>query len=99
MVQRQIRWTLKALDDKFEILDYWIQRNKSIMYSEKLDHLFDKALEQVRDFPDLGKKTTYKNIRIKIVRKYLIYYLIEDNFITVVRIWNSNKDPKKFNLQ
>lgn len=99
MVQKQIRWTSRALYDKFDILEYWINRNKSTTFSEKLDQLFDKALNQLTYFPEQSKKTGYKNIRIKIVRSYLIYYLIEDHFITVIRIWDGKRDPKKFKLR
>jgi len=99
MAQKQIRWTSRAINDKFDILQYWINRNKSTTFSEKLDQLFDKALNQLIPFPEQGKKTVHRNIRIKIVRSYLIYYLIEDQFITVIRIWDGKKDPKKFKLR
>ena len=99
MAQKQIRWTSRALYDKFDILEYWINRNKSTTFSEKLDQLFDRALNQLTYFPEHGKKTGYENVRIKIVRSYLIYYLIEDHFITVIRIWDGKRDPKKFKLR
>ena len=99
MAQKQIKWTSRAANDKFDILEYWVNRNKSTTFSEKLDQLFDNALEQVSKFPDHGKITNFKNIRIKIVRSYLIYYLIEKDFITVVRIWDGEQDPKKFKLR
>lgn len=99
MAQKEIRWTSRALYDKFDILEYWINRNKSTTFSEKLDQLFDRALIQLTFFPEQGKKTDYKDIRIKIVRSYLIYYLIEDQFITIVRIWDGKRDPKNFKLR
>lgn len=99
MAQKQIRWTSKAINDKFEILDYWINRNKSKRFSEKLDLLFDKSLEQLKKFPDQGKRTNYKNIRIKIVRNYLMYYLLENEYIIVIRIWNAKRDPDKIKLE
>jgi toxin YoeB len=99
MAQKQIRWTSRAINDKFDILEYWINRNKSTTFSEKPDELFEKAFNQLPKFPQQGKKTGYRNIRIKIVRSYLIYYLIEDQFITVVRIWEAKRDPKKFKLR
>lgn len=98
MVQRQVRWTTRALYDKFDILEYWIKRNRSTTFSKKLDQLFDNALNQLIKFPEQGKKSDYKDIHIKIVRSYLIYYLIEDQFITVVRIWDARRDPKKFKI-
>ena len=95
MVKKEIKWTLKAFHDKLDILDYWIDRNKSKTYSEKLHKLFDKSLQSLSILPEQGKKTNYKNIRIKIVRQYLIFYLIQEQHIEVVRIWDARRDPKK----
>lgn len=99
MVQKQVKWTTRAIHDKFDILEYWINRNKSKDFSEKLDQISDKALGQLINFPDQGKPSDFKNIRIKIVRSYLIYYLVEMDQITVVRIWDAKRDPKKFKLR
>lgn len=99
MVKKEIKWTLKAIHDKLDILDYWIDRNKSKAYSEKLDKLFDKSLESLSIHPEHGKKTNYKNIRIKIVRQYLIYYLIQEQHLEVVRIWDARRDPKKIKVK
>ena len=89
--EKVARWSLRAIFDKIEILDYWIQRNKSTKYSDKLDVLFDQAIELVARFPESGKKTDYRNVRIKIVRHYLVYYRIKKDGIEVVRIM----DPRK----
>lgn len=49
MAKKEIRWTLRAIHDKLDILDYWITRNKTKIYSEKLNYLFDKSLENLSD--------------------------------------------------
>ena len=99
MVKKEIRWTLKAIHDKLNILDFWIDRHKSKSYSKKLDKLFGKSLDSLSNHPEQGKKTNYKNIRIKIVRQYLIYYLIQDQYIEIVRIWDARRDPEKFKIK
>ena len=73
MAENKIVWSLKALQDKTDILQYRIDRTKSKAFSVKLDILFDKALQQISLYPDSGKKTDCKDIRIKIVRHYLIF--------------------------
>ena len=45
MVKKEIKWTLRAIHDKIDILDHWIERNKSKIFSKKLNNLFDKSLE------------------------------------------------------
>ena len=98
MAKKEIKWTLRAIHDKLDILDYWIERNKSKTFSEKLDILFDKSLESLSIHPRQGKKTDYRDIRIKTVRHYLIYYRIQDKCIEVIRIWDARRNPNKFKI-
>ncbi len=98
MDEKEIRWSLKAIHDKIEILDYWINRNNSKTYSRKLDRLFDKKLSSAAKNPGSGKNTDYKDIRIKIVSNYLIFYRIQEKYIEVVRIWDSRRNPRSLNL-
>lgn len=60
MAKKEVKWTLKAIHDKLDILDFWIERNKSKTYSIKLDKLFDKLIDSLSNQPDQGKKTNYK---------------------------------------
>jgi hypothetical protein len=81
---------------KRQIFEYWNDRNKSKTYSKKLNFLFDEAAEMLLLYPDLGKMTNYKNIRIKLVRDYwIVYRLIEPN-IQVLAIWDTRKNPEDF---
>jgi len=99
MAKKEIKWSLKAIHDKIDILEYWIDRNKSKNYSIKLNKLFDKSINTLSNYPEQGKKTDYKNIRIKIVRHYLIFYQIRDEFIEIVRIWDARRNPKKIKIK
>ena len=94
MDEKQVRWTQKAILDKIQILDYWIERNGTKTYSQRLDLLIDRSLSKTAQFPESGKKTNYRNIRAKIVSHYLIFYRIQNDYIEVVRIWDSRRDPK-----
>ena len=71
MDEKEIKWSLRALHDKIDILEYWINRIQSKAYSQKLDKLFDQAINEIARFPDLGKLTDFKNIRVKILSHYL----------------------------
>jgi toxin YoeB len=98
MAKKQIKWTLKAIHDKIDILQYWIERNKSKTYSIKLDKLFDKLINSLSIHPDQGKKSDFKDIPIKIVRHYLIIYRNNDEFIEIIRIWDARRNPKDLKL-
>ncbi len=38
MASREIRWTIRATQDKLAIYEYWTNRNKSILYAQKLEN-------------------------------------------------------------
>ena len=94
---KQIIWSLLAQDDRKQILSYWNYRNKSTTYSKKLHQLFKDALTLVSQFAQIGRLTDEENIRIKLVKEYLIVYEIDVNTIYVLKIWDGRRNPEKFN--
>ncbi|MEJ1242501.1 hypothetical protein WBG78_30410 [Chryseolinea sp. T2] len=46
---KKIEWTAASLRDRVGIYRYWLERNKSDSYSEKLELLFDEAAELIAD--------------------------------------------------
>ena len=85
----------QSSNDRKEILLYWKKRNKSTLYSEKLNYLFKDAANLISKFPNVGKLTGYKNTRIKIVRDYLMVYKEYEFFISIITIWDGRQDPIK----
>jgi toxin YoeB len=92
---KQIIWTERAQDDRKKILDYWRQRNKSAIYSRKLNQLFREAIGIIKDYPQIGKPTNDKSARLKIVKDYLIIYQEAETEIFILTIWDSRQNPDK----
>jgi plasmid stabilization system protein ParE len=95
---REIVWSRRAIQENIEILEYWINRNKSDSYSIKLDKLFKENINLVASIPELGKPTDFPFVRIKIIRDYFIYYRIKPNAIEILSVWDSRRNPQKFKL-
>lgn len=96
MAKRKINWTEKANFERKVILEYWIIRNKSKNYSIKLNKLFVESLNLIAQFPAIGRKTDFdENIRLKIVRDYLLFYEFDDKQIKVLSVWDGSQDDKK----
>jgi toxin YoeB len=91
---RKIVWGHLAQKERLQILFYWDNRNRSKSFSIKLNRLFIKDLNIVCQYPYIGKPTNKPNIRIKIVRDYLLVYEINKENIVVLRIWDSRRNPK-----
>ncbi len=93
---RKIIWSANAKADKIEILDYWIKRNKSNTYSKKLNLLFKEAINLVAKNPTLGHVTIKENVRVKIVKQFLIIYEITEDSIHIHFLFDIRRNPEEF---
>ena len=57
MAAREIRWTLRATQDKLAIYEYWTNRNKSVLYAQNLEKLFNRTMKIAAIYPSAGIKT------------------------------------------
>ena len=92
---KKIIWSLRAIQERKEIYSYWLQRNMSEIYSNKLDHIFEAAAEFIATNPSLGRPTQKPNVRVKIVRDYFLIYEIQDDKLIVLTIWDNRRNPDK----
>ena len=95
---RQVKWSARSVYEWSDMLDYWTNRNKSNAYSLKLDRLLKESLDKIARASETGKPTDFPSVRTKIVRDYLVYYRIHPEYIDILGIWDSRRDPKKFRL-
>ena len=89
---RQIIWTVSAQTERREILEYWVKRNKSKTFSLKLNKLIITALREVSKNPFIGRKTDIEDVRVKIIRDYLVFYEITPKSIYVLSVWDGRRD-------
>jgi toxin YoeB len=92
---KAVVWSLRAQAERKQILEYWRHRNKSNIYSKKLNQLFKESVKIISDFPQIGKMTDDSNTRIKVVKDYLIIYEETETQILILTIWDSRQDPEK----
>ena len=97
-MSRKIDWSPRAVKEWAEILDYWTERNKSNIYSLKLDGIFVEKFKIIVKSPDTGQETDLTAVRVKILRDYKIYYRILPDAIEILAIWDTRRNPKKFKL-
>lgn len=54
---KQIVWSPLAVQKRSDILTFWIKKNKSDIYSKKLNKLFKEASHLISIHSDIGKPT------------------------------------------
>ncbi|MDP2687858.1 MAG: type II toxin-antitoxin system RelE/ParE family toxin [Aequorivita sp.] len=94
MASREIRWTIKATQDKLAIYEYWTTRNKSVLYAQKLEKLFNEALKIIAIYPSAGINTELTDVRIQIIKDFKIVYRIKENVLEVLTVWDTRQNPK-----
>lgn len=93
MVQRKIIWSVEAKLDLFDILDFYIKRNGSSVYSKKLNLRFQKSVQLISKNPFIGSQTDFDMVRTLIKDDYQIVYEIFDQFILIIMIWDCRRNP------
>jgi plasmid stabilization system protein ParE len=97
MAKRKIVWTRNAEIQLQGILEFYIARNKSSVFSRKLYYKFVTELEKVSSKPEIGIKTKLNNIRGLIIGDYILFYEILTGKIMVLKVWDCRQNPGKLN--
>jgi toxin YoeB len=98
MVRRLI-WSVEARTSRKNIFDYWNNRNKSKIYSNKLNYLFKENLINVIKLPESGNPTKNDDTKFIIVSHFEIFYKITSSEIVVLDIWDTRQNPEKFPIK
>lgn len=95
MAKRNVIWT-KTADLQFVgILEYWVKRNKSNIYSKKLMKLVSERTKQIAENPLIYKSTDFKDVRVVSMGNYSIYYKVSEQGIIITAFWDNRQDYKK----
>jgi plasmid stabilization system protein ParE len=81
---KQVVWSPRAQSERKSVLKYWLNRNKSKTYSLKLNLLIKEGISLILSNQEIGRKTDVPNVRIKIVRDYLIFYEVQNETIYIL---------------
>jgi plasmid stabilization system protein ParE len=93
MAKRKIVWSDRAKKKLYGILEFYIQRNKSNVYSIKLHKFLNKEVKILLKYPDTGLKTSEVSVRGLIIDNFIVYYQVTDDKIIIHTIWNCRQDP------
>jgi toxin YoeB len=94
MAKRKIEWSGEAKKDLFDILNFYIERNGSTKYSIKLNNRFNKSLQLIAKYPNIGTETDFKSVRAFVTTDYQIIYEVFDQLILVIMLWDCRRNPE-----
>lgn len=94
MVAIKVEWSVEAQLDLSDILEFYINRNGTSIYSKKLYSRIKKSIKLLSKHPFLGKLTENAHVRALITGDYQIIYEVFDNLILIIMIWDCNRAPE-----
>jgi len=91
---KRIIWTNTAKQARRDILQYWINHNKSKTYSKKLSVLLREKISLIKSQTYIGKPTDFKDVRATLISHFTIFYKINTDEIIIVGIWDNRRNPE-----
>lgn len=95
MAELNVFWTETAIRQRNRIFEYWIERNKSNTYAKKLNQKIKERTDLLKQNPDLGKKTEFKNTRAVSLGHYSILYQQYHSKLIITGFWDNRQEPEK----
>lgn len=90
-------WTEQSKRDLIEIKRFFDHRNQSTYYSQKLFRLFKATAGFVGQYPLVGFKTDFEDVRGILAREYILFYQVDDGNVTILTVWDTRQDPGQLN--
>jgi hypothetical protein len=94
MAQRTVDWSKDALIDFVEILNYYINRNKSKTYSQKLNNEIKFKLKTLDFTVSLPQKTSVKDLFYFTHNHISVCFEILDNNLKVQLVIDDRRNPE-----
>ena len=94
MAKYKIDWSIEARLDLIDILEYYNKRNKSSLYSKKLNSKINRSTKLITKNPLIGLQSEIESVRALITGDYQIIYELSDNLILITMIWDCRRDPE-----
>jgi plasmid stabilization system protein ParE len=95
MVKRTVVWTETATRQRREILKYWVKRNGTTTYAEKLIKLISEQVKLILTNPKLFKKADFPGTHVSALGHFSIFYRYTKDSLIVTAFWDNRQDPKK----
>jgi plasmid stabilization system protein ParE len=94
MAKYKIEWSIEARLDLIDILEFYIIRNKSALYSKRINSKINKSIKLIAKNPLIGLQSQIESARALITGDYQIIYEIFDSVILIIMIWDCRRDPE-----
>ena len=91
----KVVWSKRSLQELDDILEYWLNRNMSNSYPNKILKESSITVNLICTQPEIGVETDHRNVKMRLVlnRFYLVYRITKDE-IEILKFWDCRQDPQ-----
>ncbi len=95
---KRVTWSLRAKDERREILEYWAERTGDKTYSRKLAKTFREKIKFIVRHNYAGTATDIDNVRAAVCGNYILFYEVDKECIKILSVWDGRRNPEDLNL-
>ena len=100
---RSVEWRPRAQLDRTSILIYIAVERQAPKIAEEVLSQIDAAIARIVEFPDIGRRVSYQDLRGRNYRRipaghYLIFYRVDGDVITIVRVLHERQDYANYTM-
>ncbi|SFT10957.1 type II toxin-antitoxin system RelE/ParE family toxin [Sphingobacterium wenxiniae] len=95
MARLKLFWTETVVKQRNYVFSYWNERNGSTSYSKKLNRKINQRISLLKVYPEIGKKSSFKDVRIASLGHYCLLYKFDNTRLIIVGFWDGRQDPEK----
>lgn len=93
MDEIEIIWTKLAIVQRNKVFEYWNNRNKNKVYSQKLNNTIYKKIDLLKSNPLAGNFGDLKPYRVLHLGNYSLVYRYSGSAIYIISFWDSRQNP------
>ena len=94
MAERVVIWTYTAKEQRRSILKYWIVKNGSTVYAQKLIRLITERTKVIAHHHDAFMSTDFNNVRVSTLGHFNIFYKYNSNQLIIMAFWDNRQNPQ-----
>lgn len=92
-----VKWTPLAEMQLANVLEFWIEHNRSDSYSQKILKEVGNAVSMIADNPYICAEVEQNDVRIRsflVLKNFsILYRIISEKEIAIVSFWDNRQDP------
>lgn len=96
MAKRIVVWTETAVRQRRKILKYWVERNGTPTYAEKLIKVTTEQIKVILSNPKLFKKADFLDTHVSALGHFSIFYKFTKDSLIITAFWDNRQDLKNF---